>query len=166
MKIQTQLAITLFSATSLLADEPRVIIPTLSINDQIYISDNNGVLNPSNIIRLKPLDTIKFTLADGTELVGVVKETEEFNKEMFKVFGDIQNKPNVGFGFALVKEGSLSKEPVFAGAVVYRDTEETYTVQYSEAAKGFMLIKSKGSNKFKTTQKNSKNSLTLIKSVL
>ena len=150
-----------------IAAEPRVIIPTLSIDQQIYISDNNGMLNPASIIRLKPMDTIKFILSDGTELTALVKETEEVNREMFKVYGDIQNKPNSGFGFALVKAGQFSKEPVFAGAVVFRDTEETYTVQYSEEAKGFMLIKSKGKKtESKTTKKSSKNPLTVKLSVL
>ncbi len=152
---------------TVIAAEPRVIIPTLSIDQQIYISDNNGLLSPASIIRLKPMDNIKFILSDGTELTALVKETEEVNREMFKVYGDIQNKPNCGFGFALVKAGQFSKEPVFAGAVVFRDTEETYTVQYSEEAKGFMLIKSKGKkSESKTTKKSSKNPLTDLYSVL
>ena len=162
MKNQIQLAIGLFTATNLIADERKDIIPVLSIDQQIYISDNNGVLNPASIIRLKPSDTIKFVLSDGTELVGLVKETEEINKEMYKVYGEIQNKQNTGFGFVLVKEGQLTNEPVFDGAVVFRDTEETYTVQYSEAAKGFMLIKSKTKkSQFKIAEKNFKKPLTL-----
>jgi hypothetical protein len=161
------LAILLFTATSVLAQEPKTIVPTLSLDQEIFISDNIGVLNPSSIIRLKPLDTIKFILSDGTEITGIVKHTEEFNKEMFKVFGDVLNKPNTGFGFALVKQGSLSNEPVFAGAVVYRDTEETYTVQYSEEAKGFMLIKSNGKKtQIKIVKNFSKYKLTLPISVL
>ena len=99
MKIQTQLAIALFTATNLIANERAAIIPILSIDQQVFISDNNGVLNPSIIIRLKPSDNIRFVLSDGTELIGLVKETEEVNKELFKVFGEIQNKPNTGFGF-------------------------------------------------------------------
>jgi len=167
MKLKTQLVIALLATSNLVADERGVITPVLSIDQQIFISDNNGVMNPASIIRLKPADNIKFILSDGTELIGIVKSTEEVNKEMFKVFGDIQNKPNTGFGFALVKQGTFSTEPVFAGAVVFRDTEETYTVQYSEEAKGFMLIKSKGKkSETKTTKKNSKNSLTLGLSVL
>jgi len=167
MKLQTQLVIALLATSNLVADERGVITPVLSINQQIFISDNNGVMNPASIIRLKPADNIKFVLSDGTELTGIVKSTEEVNKEMFKVFGDIQNKPNTGFGFALVKQGTFSDEPVFAGAVVFRDTEETYTVQYSQEAKGFMLIKSKGKkSETKTTKKISKNSLTLGLSVL
>jgi hypothetical protein len=165
MKIPLIVSLLFTTVTS--AIEPKVVVPTLSIDQEIYISDNIGVLNPSSIIRLKPSDTIKFVLSDGTELTAIVKQTEEFNKEMFKVYGDIQNKPNTGFGFALVKQGTLTNEAVFAGAVVFRDTEETYTVQYSEEAKGFMLIKSKGNkSQFKITKKSFKNSLTPVKSVL
>jgi hypothetical protein len=165
MKIQ--LAIALFASSSLIAEEPKVIIPTLSIEEQIQLSDNNGVMNILNILKLKPSDNIKFFLSDGTELIGLVKETQLFNTQMFKVFGDIQNKPNTGFGFVLVKAGSLTDEPVFAGAVVFRDTDEIYGVQYSEEAKGFMLIKTKNSKSgFKIAKKNSKNPLTDNKSVL
>lgn len=166
MKVQTQIAIMLFSAANLLADEPRVLIPTLSIEQEIYLSDKNGVVNIGNIIKLKPTDNIKFYLSDGTELTGLVTETQEYNKEMIKVFGDIQNKPNTGFGFVLAKEGTLAKESIFAGAVVFRDTDETYTVQYSEAAKGYMLIKSKGKKSDFKISKVHKNSLTVKSSVL
>jgi len=165
MKIQ--LAIALLASSSLVAVEPRVIIPTLNLEEQVQLSDTNGVMNVLNILKLKPTDNIKFYLSDGTELVGLVKETQLFNKEMFKVFGDIQNKPNTGFGFVLVKAGSLTEEPIFAGAVVFRDTDETYGVQYSEEAKGFMLIKTKnGKSNAKIAGKNSKNPLTDKKSVL
>ena len=161
------LTIALLVSSPILAIEPRVVVPTLSIDDQIFISDNYGVLNPASIIRLKPSDTIKFVLSDGTILNALVKQTEEVNKEMYKVYGDIQNKPNSGFGFVLVKAGQFSKEPVFAGAVVFRDTDETYTVQYSEEAKGFMLIKSKGKkSELKIAKKNSKNPLTVLFGVL
>ena len=156
----------LFSAANLLADEPRVLIPTLSIEQEIYLSDKNGVVNIGNIIKLKPADNIKFYLSDGTELTGLVTETQEYNKEMIKVFGDIQNKPNTGFGFVLAKEGTLAKESIFAGAVVFRDTDETYTVQYSEVAKGYMLIKSKGKKSDFKISKVHKNSLTVKSSVL
>jgi len=167
MKIKTQIALALLFAASSLADEPRVIIPTLSLEQEIHISDNNGVMNTSAIIRLKPTDNIKFYLSDGTELIGLVKETQEYNKEMFKVFGDIQNKPNTGFGFVMAKEGVLLKEAIFAGAVVFRNTDETYTLQYSEAAKGYMLIKAKDKKtEFKIAKKNQKNNLTAQKSVL
>lgn len=167
MKIQTQIALTLFFASASLAEEPNFFIPTLSLEQEVNISDNIGVINPLNIIRLKPTDNIKFYLSDGTELIGLVKETQEFNKEMFKVFGEIQNKPNTGFGFVLAKEGTLAKESVFAGAVVFRDTDETYTMQYIEAAKGFMLVKTKFKKpQLKVSNKNSKNYLTLSKSIL
>jgi hypothetical protein len=111
-------------------------IPVLELEQEKYITDTNGVANPNSIIRLLPSNTIKIYLPDGTELKGVVTKIEEINKEVFKVFGDIQNKPNTGFGFVLAKEG------IFAGAIVFRDEDITYTLKYSEAAKGYIFVKS------------------------
>lgn len=125
-----------FTGSVFAADEPEVIIPVLKIEQQVYLTDRHGLASPENIIRVKPLDNVKIFLSDGTELNGIVTKTEEFNKELFKVFGDIQNKDNAGFGFVLAKEG------IFAGAVVFRNTDEVYKLEYSEEAKGFMLVKS------------------------
>lgn len=114
---------------------PVKYVPAIQLESEIYITDKTGVAIPSSIIRLKPIDNIKIYLPDGTELKGIVTSTEDINREMFKVFGDIQNKPNTGFGFVLTKDG------IFAGAVVFRDTDTTYTLNYSEDAKGFILIR-------------------------
>jgi len=111
---------------------------SLDIGQEKYLSDYSGVLNPSTIIGLTPSNTIRIYLVDGTVLTGIVKETTMIENEVFKVFGEMTNKDNCGFGFVLAKQG------VFAGAVVFRDTQETYTVDYSEQAKGFVLIKSLG----------------------
>ena len=84
----------------------------------------------------------------------MVTKTEEINKEIIKVFGDIQNKNNTGFGFVLSKDG------IFAGAVVFRDTDEVHKLEYVEAAKGFMLIKSA---KKKSIEISKNKSLTITK---
>lgn len=125
--------ILLLSPTINKADD--IKIPVIELQQEKYITDTNGVANPNSIIRLLPSNTIKIYLPDGTELKGVVTKIEEINKEVFKVFGDIQNKPNTGFGFVLTKSG------IFAGAVVFRDEDITYTLKYSEEAKGYILIK-------------------------
>ena len=122
--------------TSPVAKAEDLKIPVLELEQEKYITDTNGVVNPNNIIRLLPSNVIKIYFPDGTELKGVVTKIEEINKEIFKVFGDIQNKPNTGFGFVLTKDG------IFAGAVVFRDKDETYTLKYSEAAKGYIFVKS------------------------
>jgi len=108
----------------------------INIEAQIYLTDTVGVVNPNNIIRLKPVDYVKMYLPDGTELVGLVTKTEDINREIYKVFGDIQNHPNAGFGFVLTKDG------IFAGAVVFRDTDTTYKLEYSDEARGYIFIKS------------------------
>ena len=127
-------AIVLMGLTSASAG-PVKYIPVIQLESEIYLTDKTGVAIPSSIIRLKPIDNVKIFLPDGTELKGLVTSTEDINRETFKVFGDIQNKPNTGFGFVLTKDG------IFAGAVVFRDTDTTYTLNYSEEAKGFILIK-------------------------
>lgn len=108
---------------------------TIKLESEIYLTDKVGSAIPSSIIRLKPTDNIIIYFPDGTELKGLVTSTEDINKEVFKVFGDIQNKPNTGFGFVLTKSG------IFAGAVVFRNTDTTYTLNYSEEAKGYIFIK-------------------------
>ena len=117
---------------------PKQPFSSIKIDQETYITDTNGVLNPKMLLGLIPSNLVKIYLIDGTVLNGIVKETENFNNEMFKVFGEITNKKNAGFGFVLTKEG------VFAGAVVFRDTDETHTVKYSEELKEFILVKSLG----------------------
>jgi hypothetical protein len=119
-------------------DSPKEAFSTLKINQEIHISDTAGVLIPNSIITLIPSNNIKFYLVDGTVLTGLVKEITMIDGELFKVFGEITNKDNSGFGFVLAKEG------IFAGAVVYRNTEETLTVEFSQQAKGYVLVKSLG----------------------
>lgn len=121
--------------STVMATPEKYIRPPISLEQEIYISDKTGLMNPNNIIRLKPRDNIKIYLPDGTELNGLVTKTEDINREIFKVFGDVQNHPNTGFGFVLTKDG------IFAGAVVFRDTDITYKLEYSEEAKGYILIK-------------------------
>lgn len=117
---------------------PKQPFSSLKLDQETYISDTNGVLNPKILIGLVPSNLIKIYLTDGTVLNGLVKETEIFNNEIFKVFGEITNKKNTGFGFVLTKDG------IFAGAVVYRDTEETYEVKYSDDLEAYILVKKLG----------------------
>jgi hypothetical protein len=157
MKPLIPLIVTSILINSSIADEPRVIIPVLKLEEQIYFTDTQGIANPSNIIKAKPLDNIKIYLSDGTELLGLVTKTEETNREILKVFGDIQNKENTGFGFVLTKDG------IFAGAVVFRDTDEVFKLEYVESVKGFMLIKSA---KKKAIELSQNKSLTIPKVLL
>lgn len=117
---------------------PKQPFSSLKLDQETYLTNTNGVLNPKMLLGLIPSNQVKIYLTDGTVLTGLVKETEIINNETFKVFGEITNKKNAGFGFVLTKEG------VFAGAVVFRDTDETHTVKYSEELKEFILVKSLG----------------------
>lgn len=142
MKTKTTILATLFATSSVFggikSELPKQPFSSLKLDQETHLTDNFGILNPKMIINLIPSNNIRICLADGTILSGVVKETNMENNEVFKIFGEITNKPNTGFGFVLTKDG------IFAGAVVFRDTEETHTVQFSEEAKGYILVKSLG----------------------
>jgi hypothetical protein len=107
----------------------------LSLSEEKYVTDRSGVANPNIIIRLVPSNNIKMYLIDGTELIGLVTSVEEVQGESFKVYGEIQNKKNSGFGFLMKKTGE------FAGAILMKDENLTYVLNYSEESKGYIFIK-------------------------
>lgn len=108
---------------------------SLKIDQETFLTDKNGVFITNSVLKLVPGNAIKIYLTDGTELNGLVKSTELLNGQIFKVFGEIVNKNNTGFGFV------LTKDAIFAGAVVFRDANITYAVAYDELRKGFTLTK-------------------------
>lgn len=127
------ICILLIAVTSCLAIEKEINPYSLKLDQETYLTDKNGIFIPNLLVKLMPGNAIKIYLTDGTELMGLVKTTEMFNGQIFKVFGEIVNKKNTGFGFV------LTKDAVFAGAVVFRDTEDTYAISYDESRKGFIL---------------------------
>jgi hypothetical protein len=108
---------------------------SLKLDQETFLTDKNGVFIANNVLKLIPGNAIKIYLTDGTELNGLVKSTELLNGQVFKVFGEIVNKNNTGFGFV------LTKDAIFAGAVVFRDSNVTYAIAYDELRKGFTLVK-------------------------
>ena len=108
---------------------------SLKIDQETFLTDKNGVFITSSVLGLVPGNAVKIYLTDGTELNGLVKSTEFSNGQVFKVFGEIVNKNNTGFGFV------LTKDAIFAGAVVFRDSNISHTINYDELRKGFVLVK-------------------------
>lgn len=109
--------------------------PNLNLDQEIHISDTRGVLNPTIILSLKVRDSIKLFFTDGTVMTGFVREITIENEKIVKIYGEMTNKENVGFGFVLSPE-------VFAGAVVFRNNDDVYTIKFSEEYKGYILVKS------------------------
>ena len=143
MKTQTLTILLSLAASTCFGGAKRDEIPKqpfsyLKLDQETYLTDTNGILNPKMLLGLIPSNQVKIYLTDGTVLNGLVKETETINNEIYKVFGEITNKNNVGFGFVLTKDG------IFGGAVVFRDTDETFAVKYNEEAKSFTLVKTLG----------------------
>lgn len=109
----------------------------LKIDQETSLTTDKGVFNPRSIITLKPGDAVKLYLIDGKIINGLIKSTELLNNKIFKVFGDVLNEKDAGFGFVLTDDG------IFAGALVYRDKKITYKVQYLESEKVYILVEDK-----------------------
>lgn len=109
--------------------------PNLSLDQQHQISTNGGILNPNEIIRLQPKDLVVVYLPDGTKFSGMITKTEFKNKDHFECFGEIYSHKNAGFGFVLTRDG------VFAGAIVLRNTDTIFNITYSKEAEGYILVK-------------------------
>jgi hypothetical protein len=109
--------------------------PNITIDQQHQITTSGGILNPMEIIRLKTNDYVVIYLPDGTKFSGMITKTEFKTKDHFECFGEIYSHKNAGFGLVLTREG------VFAGAIVLRDTDIIYNVTYSKEAEGYVLVK-------------------------
>jgi hypothetical protein len=112
----------------------------LKIDQEIYITDEKGVLLEKSIITLMPGRNVRIYLLDGTLITGIIKTaevSEAQDKKLFKVFGEATNQKNVNFGFAITNEG------VVGGAVAFHDREVIYKIKYLEDAKGYVLVPEK-----------------------
>lgn len=110
---------------------------SLKIDQETSLTTDKGIFNPRLIITLKPGDAVKLYLIDGKIINGLIKSTELLNNKIFKVFGDVLNEKDAGFGFVLTDDG------IFAGALVYRDKKITYKVEYLESEKVYILVEDK-----------------------
>jgi hypothetical protein len=110
---------------------------SLKIDQETFVTDKTGILIPDSLTRLKPGNAVRIYLIDGTILNGLVKTTELIDNKILKIFGEITNKSNTGFGFGITADGTVG------GAVVFRDQNLIYKIQFSEKANGFILVPDK-----------------------
>jgi hypothetical protein len=105
----------------------------LQLNQEIYLSDQNGVVSPQAVSLLQVGDNVRFYRPDGTLYTGQVTETKE-EEGSLRVYGKIHNVEDCQFGFALARGGN------FAGAVIERKNDKIYVLELSEAHKGFIFL--------------------------
>jgi hypothetical protein len=105
----------------------------LELEEQVHLTDTAGVLIPKQLINAPVGKKVKIYRTDGFCYDGMVTAIEE-SDDVFKIYGTIYNNKDTQFGFVLAKGG------IFAGAVV--DNDKVYAVEFSEALKGFILVRS------------------------
>jgi hypothetical protein len=116
-------------------EEPVVPEYKLQLEEELYFTDKNGVALPEQIIKAKLGNLVRIYKTDGFYYEGKITEIEE-DGDVYKVYGDITNIAGARFGFGLAKGGK------FAGAVIEREKEITYVLEFDAAYKGFVLRRS------------------------
>ena len=146
MNTKTYLLIGLLAPMTLLGafkETPNLNTPDinkLKLNQEVIISDVNGVINPKSVSLLQIGDYIRLCRPDGTIYTGRVTETVE-EEGSLRIYGDINNVSDCQFGFAFAKGG------FFAGAIIERKNDKIYALELSEAHKGFIFVYSAKYNK-------------------
>jgi len=112
----------------------------LQLGQEAYLTDVYGKADPARIVQTPIGKSVRIYRADGFCYTGTVTEIED-GETYFKIYGTINNVPDTRFGFVLAKGG------IFAGAVVEKENEKTYALEYSEAHKGYVLCRSTKYNK-------------------
>jgi hypothetical protein len=112
----------------------------LQLETETYLTDTQGVASAKQMITVPVGKLVRIYRTDGFYYTGQVTEVEESDTH-FKIYGKVLNVEDTQFGFVLAKGG------VFAGAVVEKEKEKTYVLEFSEAHKGFVLVRSTKYNK-------------------
>ena len=105
------------------------------IKNQINITTDKGIVDPNLVLNLEPENNIKIVTVDGNKFNGLVKTVKYENNTTCKIFGDVLNRERSAFGFAISKTGS------FAGAIMFKNEDYLYAVEYSDQHGGFVFVK-------------------------
>lgn len=125
-----------YNATGgLTREKPKVPGFRLQLAEEEYLTNEHGVVIPAQVAKLEIGRAVKFFRTDGFCYSGRVTEIEESDNH-YKVYGTINNKENTQFGFAMIKGG------VFAGAVIEKTEGPVYVLEFSEAHKGYVFVRS------------------------
>jgi hypothetical protein len=136
------MAVASVALASLTTEKPSIAVPgfKLQLDEESYLTDNHGVFNPKQIINTPIGRSIKIYRTDGFCYSGKITDIEE-SSDTYKIYGTVNNVKDSGFGFVLAKGG------IFAGAVVEKSSSKTYTLEFSDVHKGFVLMLSSKYNK-------------------
>ena len=105
----------------------------LQLEEEMFLTDQNGVAIPEQIIKVPIGKLVKIYRPDGFCYKGMVTEIEE-GDSYYKVYGKINNVEQTSFGFVLAKGGN------FAGAILEKNNSKTYVLEFDRIRKGFVFV--------------------------
>jgi hypothetical protein len=115
-------------------EKPSVPGFKLQLEEQLHLTDTQGVFIPKQMVAAPIGKKVKIYRTDGFCYEGMVTTIEETD-DSFRIYGTIDNVKATRFGFVMAKGG------IFAGAVLENDGEKAYALEFSEAHKGFVLVR-------------------------
>ena len=104
----------------------------LALEQEEYFTDKQGVAIPAQIAKAVVGKLVRIYRPDGFCYNGKITEIEE-SDGLLKVYGEVLNLESARFGFALARGGN------FAGAVLDKNSDTVYVLEFSDAHKGFVL---------------------------
>ena len=125
--------IVLFGSIKETLENPTPNLNKLRINQEVYLTDTQGIVNPKTVSVLQVGDNVRIYRPDGTLYIGLVTETKE-EEGSLRIYGKINNVEDTQFGFAFATGGH------FAGAIIERKNDRIYALELSEAHKGFIFL--------------------------
>lgn len=108
-------------------------IGKLKLQQEVPLTDINGVIIPSTVAYAKVGDYVKLYRTDKFCYTGQVTEVLEADGYL-KVFGTINNVKDANFGFVMAKGGN------FAGAIVDKALQGAYVIEPSFEHKGYIFV--------------------------
>ena len=104
----------------------------LQLEQESMLTDKNGIILFSQIIKVPVGKSILIYRPDGFCYKGIVTEIEE-GDGFFKIYGKLHNV-DAGFGFVMHKGGN------FAGAIKEHKNLKTYVAEFDVLRKGFVFV--------------------------
>ena len=111
-------------------------LPSFALDQEKFLTDKKGALLLKNSLDLKVGDVVVINTQDGFEVKGKVFKREEEKGKFIKIYGNLNDDENSGFGLMFSLEGGIN------GAVVLKKTDTNYVLTQNSVDNSFYFVRS------------------------